>query len=136
MKIKASVLSGGDAEGSLLRLEEPLSFWGAFDPNTGIIVDTHHPQRGACLTGQVLLMRETRGSGSAPGALAEAIRLNTAPSCIILASRDINLAIGSQVAATLYGRRCPILLVAERDFERLKTATYVSVSEDGTISAV
>jgi predicted aconitase with swiveling domain len=129
------VLSGGDAEGSLLHMQEPLSFWGAFDPSTGVIVDAHHPQRGACLTGRVLLMRETRGSGSAPGALAEAIRLNTAPACIILASRDVNLAIGSQVAATLYGRRCPILLVDEPDYDRLKSATYVVVKEDGIVTA-
>lgn len=135
MKLKAHVLSGGDAEGSLLLLEQPLSFWGAFDPRTGMVVDAHHPQRGACLTGRVVLMRETRGSGSAPGALAEAIRLRTAPSCIILASHDINLAIGSLVAATLYGRRCPVLLVEERDYERLKAATHVVVSEDGTVTA-
>jgi predicted aconitase with swiveling domain len=135
LKYKARVLSGGDAQGPLLLMEEPLSFWGAFDPRTGVIVDAHHPQRGACLTGRVLLMRETRGSGSAPGALAEAIRLDTAPSCIILASPDINLAVGSEVAATLYGRRCPIVLVEERDYERLKTATHVAVSQDGTVTA-
>jgi len=135
VRVKACVLSGGDAEGSLLHMQEPLSFWGAFDPSTGVIVDAHHPQRGACLTGRVLLMRETRGSGSAPGALAEAIRLNTAPACIILASRDVNLAIGSQVAATLYGRRCPILLVDEPDYDRLKSATYVVVKVDGTLTA-
>jgi predicted aconitase with swiveling domain len=135
LKLKASVLSGGEAKGSLLLLQEPLSFWGAFNPHTGMIVDAHHPQRGTCLTGRVLLMRETRGSGSASGALAEAIRLKTAPACIILATRDVNLATGSQVAATLYGRRCPILLVVESDYERLKVTTQISVSADGTISA-
>jgi uncharacterized protein len=135
LKLKALVLSGGEAEGSLLILREPLSFWGAFDPRTGVIVDAHHPQRGQCLTGKALLMPETRGSGSASGALAEAIRLKTAPSCIVLMSRDVNLAIGSQVAATLYGRRCPILLLEHPDYERLKTASRIEVSENGIISA-
>jgi len=135
LKLKALVLSGGEAEGPLLILREPLSFWGAFDPRTGVIVDAHHPQRGESLTSKVLLMTETRGSGSSPGALAEAIRLDTAPSCIILMSRDVNLAIGSQVAATLYGRRCPILVLQRPDFERLKTATHAAVSEEGIITA-
>ena len=77
--IAARVLNAGEAEGPVLVLDEPLSFWGAFDPRTGVVLDVHHPQRGACLTGKVLLMRESRGSGSSPGAIAEAIRLGTAP---------------------------------------------------------
>ena len=71
--IRARVLVAGSAEGPVLALDEPLSFWGAFDPRTGIILDIHHPQRGACLKGTILLMHESRGSGSAPGAIAEAI---------------------------------------------------------------
>ena len=56
-------------------------------------------------------MTETRGSGSAPGAIAEAIRLGTAPVAIILAEADINLAVGAEVAATLYGRHCVVACV-------------------------
>ena len=64
-------LHAGDVEGAVLLLAEPLSFWGGFDPRTGVIVDIHHPQRGESLSGKILLMVETRGSGSAPGNLAE-----------------------------------------------------------------
>ena len=49
--IRATVLNGAAAEGPVVVLDEPLSFWGAFDTKTGIILDVHHPQRGACLTG-------------------------------------------------------------------------------------
>ena len=66
--IRARLLSGSVAEGPVLSLDEPLSFWGAFEPKTGVILDVHHPQRGACVKDTVLLMTETRGSGSAPGA--------------------------------------------------------------------
>jgi predicted aconitase with swiveling domain len=135
VKLKALVLSPGEAEGPLLPLEEPLSFWGGFDPRNGVIVDAHHPQRGACISGKILLMPETRGSGSAPGTLAEAIRLDTAPACIILMSPDVNLAIGSQVAATLYGRRCPILQLVQPDYQQLKTARHAVIAEDGTVTA-
>ena len=104
----------------MLSLDEPLSFWGAFDPRTGMIIDIHHPQRGACVTGTVLVMRETRGSGSAPGAIAEAIRLGTAPAAIILAEPDINLAVGAEVAAALYGRHCVIACVTPEELALLR----------------
>jgi predicted aconitase with swiveling domain len=133
MKIRSKVLSPGEAKGKILVLSEPLSFWGAFDPRTGIIVDTHHPQRGECLKDRIILMPETRGSGSAPGAIAEAIRRNTAPSAVIMIKADVNLAIGSFIAATLYGRRCPILSLSEADYERLAAACIITVAGDGTI---
>ena len=133
--IRADVLNAGQAEGPVLVLDEPLSFWGAFDPRTGIILDVRHPQRGACLTGQVLLMRESRGSGSAPGAIAEAIRRGTAPAAIVLAAPDINLAIGAAVAAELYGKHCPVLAVSTADHDSLKQAVHLRITRDGAVSA-
>jgi predicted aconitase with swiveling domain len=133
--ITADVLSPGEARGPILVLSEPLSFWGAFDPRTGMIVDSHHPQRGEILGGRILLLPETRGSGSAPGAIAEAIRCSTAPLAIILLKPDVNLAIGSFIAAVLYGRHCPILSVSAQDYERLAATTFMSIAADGTIDA-
>ena len=133
--IQALVLNAGAAEGAVLELEAPLSFWGGFDPRTGVILDVHHPQRGVCLTGAILLMREARGSGSAPGAIAEAIRLGTAPAAIILVTPDVNLAIGAQVAETLYGKACSVLAVSADDYEILKRAAKLRITRGGAISA-
>jgi len=133
--IAARVLNAGEAEGAVLALDEPLSFWGAFDPRTGIILDVHHPQRGACLTGKILLMRESRGSGSSPGTIAEAIRLGTAPAAIVLVAPDVNLAIGAAVAAELYDRHCPVLAVSGTGYDSLKQALHLRISRDGVVSA-
>jgi uncharacterized protein len=132
--MQATILNSGSATGPVLVLTEPLSFWGAFDPRSGRIVDTHHPQCGMVLTGTVLMMRESRGSGTAPGAIAEAIRLGTAPSAIILIAPDINLAIGAAVAARLYGNKCPVLAVSELQYKRLTSAQHIVISEDGQIT--
>lgn len=132
--IKARILHGGTAAGKVLALTAPLSFWGAFDPRTGRIIDIHHPQRGACITGTILMMRETRGSGTAPGGMAEAIRLGTAPSAVILIKPDINLAVGALVAETLYGGSCPVLAVAEADYAGLAAESALAVAGDGTIT--
>ncbi len=130
-----TVLHPGSAEGPILLLDEPLSFWGAFDPRSGVIIDIHHPQRGQSLKGKVLMMVESRGSGSAPGGLAEAIRLGTAPAGIILVQPDINLAIGAAVAETLYGKACPVLAVKAPEFQKLSKAAYLHIFHDGTVSS-
>ena len=41
----ARTLVPGNAEGRALVLDEPLSFWGGVDPETGDITDVRHPQR-------------------------------------------------------------------------------------------
>ena len=132
--IRARMLTSGAAEGPVLSLDEPLSFWGAFEPRTGVILDVHHPQRGACVKDTVLVMTETRGSGSAPGAIAEAIRLGTAPAAIILAEPDINVAVGAEVAATLYGRHCVVACVTAQELDSLRWATRLRIAADGAIS--
>jgi uncharacterized protein len=132
--ISASVLNSGKASGPVFVLTEPLSFWGAYDPRTGKIVDTHHPQSGAYLGEKILLLRETRGSGGTPGGIAEAIRRGTAPLGIILVNADINLAIGAAVAAKLYGKDCPVLSVTVQDFEKLNHAQKISIADNGQIT--
>jgi predicted aconitase with swiveling domain len=132
--IRATVLNAAAAEGPVLALDEPLSFWGAFEPRSGVIIDAHHPQRGANAAGTVLLMHETRGSGSAPGAIAEAIRRGTAPTAIILAVADFNLAIGASVAHTLYGRSCAVLCVTPDELSSLRRMATLRVTAAGEIT--
>jgi uncharacterized protein len=102
----------GHGRGDVLVLREPLSFWGGFDPETGTVIDTHHPQLGACLSGRVLFMVWGRGSSSSSSVLADAIRLGTAPAAIVLAEPDLVIALGALVAAELYGLSIPVVVVA------------------------
>jgi predicted aconitase with swiveling domain len=130
----ARILHGGAARGSVLALTAPLSFWGAFDPRSGEIIDVHHPQKGLCISGTILMMRETRGSGTAPGGMAESIRLGTAPAGVILITPDINLAIGAKVAQALYGRSCPVLSVGEDDYVKLAGERALEIGASGLIT--
>ena len=129
----ARILNKGAAQGDVLALDAPLSFWGAFYPRSGVIIDVHHPQKGKRVSGTILMMRETRGSGTAPGGLAEAIRLGTAPAAIILVKPDINLAVGAMVAEALYGRGCPIVSVGEADYRRLARHRALAIDAEGHI---
>jgi predicted aconitase with swiveling domain len=131
--IAATILSAGEARGPVFHLDQPLSFWGGFDPPTGRIVDAHHPQCGTILTGFIVLMATSRGSGTAPGALAEAIRLHTAPAALVMVEPDVNLAIGATVAATLYGIACPVLTVSPEDFSMIARWPSATITGDGTV---
>ena len=134
MKVQGTILNPGEATGPTLVLTEPVSFWGAFDPRTGKIVDTHHAQCGVALGGHILLLPETRGSGGTPGGIAEAVRRGTGPTGIILITPDINLAVGAQVAGALYDRQCPVIAVSAEDYDVLVQQPHLSIARDGSIT--
>jgi predicted aconitase with swiveling domain len=131
--LQARVLYDGSAAGKVLWLDEPLSFWGGFDPATGIIIDANHPQNGNCLKDTILVLPSTRGSGGTPGGVAEAIRLGTAPKAIIMAIGDANVMIGAAVAGKLYGLTCPVMELSGAAFTSLQQADHISVSCGGQI---
>ena len=58
------VLVAGTATGEVLRLDEPLSFWGGMETVGGRIIDQRHPQVGEIVAGRVLVMPFGRGSSS------------------------------------------------------------------------
>jgi predicted aconitase with swiveling domain len=131
---RGRVLSPGEASGAALVLEEPLSLWGGMDPASGLVIDAHHPQRGANLTGRVVVMASARGSSSSSSILAEAVRAGTAPAAILLGEPDLILSIGASVAEELYGRRVPILVVTPQDMARIADGAAVTIGEPGLVS--
>jgi predicted aconitase with swiveling domain len=111
----------------LLVLDEPLSFWGGMDPANGEVVDRHHPQAGESLAGRVVVMRSGRGSSSSSSVLAEAIRAGTAPAAVVMAEPDVIVALGSIVAAELYGTEVPVVCVGAPEFDALPRRGSVEI---------
>jgi 2-haloacid dehalogenase len=130
VELRGRALVAGDAAGPALVLEAPLSLWGGMDPHTGRLCDHHHPQLGATITGQVLVMPSARGSSSSSSVLAEAIRLGTAPLAIVLSEPDEILVLGALVADYLYARTCPILVVPDGLGEAVGTGDQVELHRD------
>jgi uncharacterized protein len=121
----------GVARGEALVLHEALSFWGGMDPQTGRLVDPHHPQLGADLGGRVLLMPSGRGSSSSSSVLAEAVRLGTAPAAVVLLAPDPIVALGAVVAAELYGRDVPVLVLEPAAYGSIRSGDLVEIRVDG-----
>lgn len=130
--MSARSLVHGKAEGAVLTLNDPLSFWGGFDSASGKVIDRFHPQHGACLSGMILFMERGRGSSSGASVLAEAIRLGTAPVAIILLDEDAIIATGALVAQMLYGTDCPVVALRNKaEWQRLSSLPRLVV-EAGT----
>lgn len=125
--MNAVTLATGEAEGAPLLLDEPLSFWGGLDLQTGLIIDRWHRQAGQCVAGRVLMMRSGRGSSSGSAALAEALRLGVGPAAILLLRRDGIVIVGALVAAELYGLSCPVALLQASDWQSAAAAARLKL---------
>jgi uncharacterized protein len=119
--------------GRALVLDDGLSLWGGIDPATGAVIDAHHPQRGAIVTGRILVMPSGRGSSSSASVLAEAVRAGTAPSAILLGQPDLILAIGSAVADELYGVRVPVIHIDAATRNAIADGAGVRIGTDGVV---
>ena len=113
MEIEVTPIVRGSCRGPAIVLDEPVSFWGGFDAETGRIIDQQHPQCGMLLTGAIVFMRSGRGSSSASSVLAEAVRLGTAPAAFVLRDPDEILTLGALVAEEVYGTVTPIVITQE-----------------------
>jgi predicted aconitase with swiveling domain len=132
--VKGRVLAEGEATGQALVLQEPLSLWGGVDPGTGLIIDARHPQRGASVSGRVLVMPAARGSSSSSSVLAEAVRAGTAPAAILLGEPDLILAVGAAVGEELYGRRVPVVHLELADLGAIPDGAVVAIGEGGEVA--
>jgi len=127
------VLHAGDGEGEVLALDAPLSFWGGVHESEGTVIDVHHPQHGATLAGRVVLMPSGRGSSSSSSVLAELIRNGHAPAAILLREPDPIVALGALVAAELYGRQVPVLVLDDAEYSEAARQARLAISahDDG-----
>ena len=135
-QVRALTLCAGDGFGDILWLDEPLSFWGGTDLSSGVITDVHHPQRGVCLAGRVVVMSASRGSSSSSSVLAEQVRAGVGPVAIVLSSRDLIVTLGALAAAEVYGIRMPILLLDSAGLARLPRTGPVVVSATDAAASV
>lgn len=113
------VLLAGTAEGDLLRLDRPLSFWGGVDPNSGDVTDPRHPQFGANMAGRIVAMERGIGSSSGSSILLELLANGNGPIGLLLIEPDAILTLAAVVAREMGYADLPIFLISEADFLRL-----------------
>ena len=125
-RLRAVGQVAGTTEGQVVRLAEPVSFWGGVDRD-GTVSDVRHPDRGVRLAGRVLATTSGRGSSSSSSVLAELIHAGVGPSAIVTSTPDAILVLGALVPALLYSEVVPVVVLPPEDLDRLVTGARVRV---------
>ena len=133
LTLQGKVIIPGTARAQALVSDEPLSFWGGYDWQTGEIIDRRHKLSGAIAKDKILAIPFTRGSSTTTAVLLEAIRARTAPAAIITTETDFFFALASVVADELYRSPLPLVSLASNDFTLLKTGDVIQVTDTGTL---
>ena len=130
MSVQGRVLVAGEAEGPLLRLAEPLSFWGGVDPASGRITQPRHPDHGRSIAGTVLYTPRGIGSSSSSAVLLELIHAGRAPAALLMGEADAILALGVVVAREMGYGSIPVL---ECEAAMLPGMGIVRIAADGRL---
>jgi len=129
--IQGVVVVAGEATGELLVSDQPPSFWGGYDRETGEIIDRRHPLSGQIAAGRILAIPSTIGSSTTTAVLLEAVRARKAPAAILTRGVDSFLALASVVADEMYRRPIPLIALSAEQFAKLTSGTAVQVRKDG-----
>lgn len=118
----------GYAEGKALVSEEPISFWGDFDPKSGYIISKTNPLYNQNVKGKILIFPYGRGSSTSSAIFLEAVRLHNAPAAIVNIKTEPILAVGALLAEKLYNTTIPIVYTKDADPTKVfKTGDYIKI---------
>ncbi|WP_205756049.1 aconitase family protein [Labrenzia sp. 011] len=121
-----------DAKGEVLNCREGLSFWGGVDPDTGVIIDAHHPDHGTSLAGRIVLMPTSRGSCSGSGVMLQLARNGEAPAALVFREEESILTLGAMIAGRLFDRPVAILRLSPPLYDALSKAGEAEI-RDGVL---
>ncbi len=123
------------ARGPLLRLEEPLSFWGGVDPATGRLSDPRSAHHGRSVAGTILMVPQPRGSSSSSAVILELVHRGLAPVALVLGEGDAIVGLGLLVAREMGLPAVPPLLLLPPAAQRQLCAGAATViAPDGTVT--
>ena len=129
-----AVLLPGIAQGPLLRLGKPISFWGGVDPWTGRITDPRHPDHDKVIGGTILALPGTIGSSSSSAVMLELLAGGRAPAALLLAEPDAILTLGIVVGREMGYGGIPVLRLSAEAQRALPQGGALAIGPDGTIS--
>ncbi len=122
----------GTACAPLLTSDLELSFWGGVNPQTGVVIDRHHPLSGQCLKNKILALPGGRGSCSGSGVILEMLVNGNRPAAIIVSRPDDIITLGVLVAQELFNQSIPVVTLSGSDFAKLLDFKYAAIS-NGTL---
>ena len=132
---KTQLIVEGQASGEVLVCVEGLSFWGGIDPQTGVIIDAHHPNHGDSVSYKCLLMPTSRGSCSGSGVLLQLALNNLAPAMIIFSEPEQVLTLGSIVCDRIFRISVPIICLSQKNYDAVASERWVDLRDHKLVLA-
>ena len=130
-QVMGKAIIAGEAEGCVLKLDAPISFWGGVNPKTARIILANHPQEGIEISDTVLVIPSLIGSSSSSAVMLELLHAGRAPRAIILGNRDAILCLGVIVAEEMGWVTIPVV---EAPVDLFQTGQWASICESGEIT--
>ncbi|MFK7993363.1 MAG: aconitase X [Granulosicoccus sp.] len=107
-----------------------LSFWGGVHPQTGVIVDAHHPQCGESVAGRVVMMPSSRGSCTGSAVLLGLALTGKAPAAFVFREAEDVLTLGAVVSNTLYGSSIAVIRLDEQSYGKVAQESLAQVQNN------
>jgi uncharacterized protein len=98
MTMTGRVIYDGTAAGAVLVSSEPLSFFGGFDLETGVVTEKGHPLEGTSVAGRVLVFPTGKGSTVGSYALLRLVKQGVAPVALVMKTCDTTVAVGAIIS--------------------------------------
>ncbi|HHY01006.1 MAG TPA: DUF126 domain-containing protein [Methanothermobacter sp.] len=129
--IKCRKISRGKAKGEVIVSNNPLSFLGGVDPNTGNVIDRGHQLYQQNISDKILVIPSGKGSTVGSYVIFQMAKNKTAPRAIIAMEAEPIIATGAIMASI------PLVDHPEEDiFEILSNGDLVEVDADTQIIKV
>jgi uncharacterized protein len=136
MRLCALRQISGRAEGEVLKLARPISFWGGVDPKSGRISDPRHPDHDRPVCNRILVLPGMIGSSSSSYILLELMSIGRAPAGLVLAEPDAILGLGVVVAKEMDYGSIPVVVLPRAQQDALCTGQRARIDEDGAIEVL
>jgi len=134
MVLEGEALLAGQASGAILHADVGLSFMGGVDAASGLVLDHHHPLHGQSVAGKILAIPSGRGSCSGSLVLFELLMNDHAPAALVFCRSETILTLGVMIAAELFDRGIPVLMLDDADFAALASFDFARI-DGGRMSA-
>jgi predicted aconitase with swiveling domain len=115
-------IRAGRCEGVALVSDQPISFFGGVDPESGVMVEAGHPLEGECVAGRVLVFPTGKGSTVGSYIIYRLMKAGLAPAGFVNAESEPIIAVGAIISE--------IPAVDQVDIAQIKTGDRVQIDGD------
>ena len=130
-EIKCRSISKGKSTGKVIVTQEPISFLGGVDPDTGIVIDKKHELYNQKITDKILVIPSGKGSTVGSYVIYQMVKNNTTPKAIICLKAEPIIATGALIS------KIPLVDQPEEDVLKLLSSDdTVTVDADNAVITV